>query len=107
METTNKLEKIIFQYIPKNKKCRPDEEKRKYLRQQEKNRILTHIEKMNIGIEIGNHWQEQAPDMSVCSACKETIYGKQFEMKWMLNGEEVPHDRPIKLCEPCYLKRND
>lgn len=100
-----KLEKIIHSYIPKNTRCRFDEQKRQVLREKEKSRILSAIEKVNmVSVEVTNEWEQQPPDMSVCSACKETIYGNQYSMIYKLNGEPVEQGRPIVLCEPCYLK---
>lgn len=102
-----KLEKVIQSYIPKNARCRPDEQKRQYLREQEKNSILQQIEKSNmnpLSIEIDNEWQEIPPDMSTCKVCKEVTYGKQYLLVYKLNGEEIPQDKPVKVCEPCFQK---
>ena len=102
-----KLEKVIQSYIPKNTRCRPDEQKRQYLREQEKQRILSVIEKRNmnpLSIEISNEWQEIPPDMSTCKVCKEVTYGKQYLLVYKLNGEEIEQEKPVKVCETCFLK---
>lgn len=100
----NKLEKVIRSYIPKAEKCRFEEQKRELLREQEKERILSAIPKNMIEVNISNEWVKQEPDMSVCKICKETIYSTQYELKYYFNGEELEQERPVKVCEPCYVK---
>lgn len=106
MERTqiNKLEKVIQSYIPKAERCRFEEQKRELLRANEKERILSAIPKNMIEVNFTNDWIKKEPDMSVCKVCKETIYATQYELKYYLNGEEIKQERPVKVCEPCYVK---
>lgn len=109
----NKLEKIIQGYIPKHTTCRFEEQKRVVLREKEKVSILPGIkekvERMGHPLEVNiiQEWERQDPDMSVCKACKETIYGVQYQLSILVNGERVEQKRPVKLCEVCYLKKVD
>ena len=109
---TRKLEKVIQSYIPKNTRCRFDEQKREHLREKEKNIILPGIkEKIEqldnpTEISITTQWDKQGPDMSVCKNCKETIYGVQYQLSIFVCGEKVDQKKPVKLCEPCYLKKD-
>lgn len=57
-----------------------------------------------ISVEYNNEWQKQDPDMSVCEVCKEVIFTTQYELKHYLNGEEIEREKPVKVCEPCYVK---
>ena len=108
-----KLEKIIRGYVPKHTTCAVEESKRQYLRGKEKNIILPAIkekvERMGSPLEINitQHWDKQDPDMSVCKACKEVIYTAQYQLSILVNGEKVVQETSVKLCEPCYLKKND
>ena len=91
------LEKVIIQYIPKNNKCRIEEQKREFRREKEKQEILSHVkekQEMGLSVELKIEWVEQDPDMSVCSVCKEVIYSNQYELKHYLNGEEIKKERP-------------
>lgn len=100
-----KLDAIILRYIPKHKTCAIEESKRQHLREKEKIAILEKIIPMNpLEVSISQEWNKQDPDMSVCKACKEVIYGIQYELSILLNGEKIEQERPVKLCEPCYLK---
>lgn len=107
----SKVEKIIRGYIPHHPTCAIEECKRAYLRQKEKNIILSGIkekvEKISnpLQVSITEHWEKQDPDMSVCNACKNTIYGSQYMLFIQVCGENVEQSRPVKLCEPCYLSK--
>jgi len=107
-----KLEKIIQSYIPKNTRCRFDEAKREHLREKEKNVILPYVkekvERMDspLEIKITEDWQKIPPDMSVCRACKEVIYGVQYELSILVCGDKVPQEKRVRLCETCYLKKD-
>lgn len=107
------VDSIIAGYIPKHRTCAIEECKRKYLREKEKNIILpaltNKVELMGspLDISITQHWDKQQPDMSVCKACKEVIYGTQYLLTIMVNEEPVEQTNAVKLCEICYLKRDD
>ena len=108
-----KIEGIIQSYIPKNHTCASDESKRQYLRTKDKITILAAIKQKTdtmgniIEVSVGANWEKQDPDMSVCKACKEVVYGPQYELLFMVCGERVEQTHPVKLCEPCYLKKDD
>ena len=103
-----KLEKVIQAYIPKNARCRFDEQKREVLREREKIIILEAMEKVSnpCSVELSAEYVPVPPDMTPCRACKEVIYGTGYELVYKLNGEVLPQGRPVRLCEPCYLKSN-
>ncbi len=102
-----KLEAIILGYIPKHRTCSIEESKRQYLREKEKITILEQIISMNpLELSITQEWEKQDPDMSTCKVCKEVIYGSQYQLTIMVNNEPVAQKDPVKLCEPCYLKKD-
>lgn len=107
------MEAVILVYLPKIRNCRFEECKRQYLREKEKIAILSALNEIAkrmsnpLEISVTQQWEKQDPDMSTCKACKQVIYGTQYELSIMVCGEKVEQDHPVKLCEPCYSKRND
>ncbi len=99
----NNLEKVIQTYIPKNTRCRFDEQKNEVKRDQEKNHIIKQIEKVENPIEliIVHKWQPVKPDMSVCAVCKEVAYHNPKRLRIKLNGEEINTRRPVVMCGNC------
>lgn len=97
------LEKVIQTYIPKNTRCRFDEQKNEVKRDQEKNHIIQQIEKVENPLEliIVHDWQPVSPDMSVCSVCKEVAYNNPKKLVIKLNGEEINTRRPVVMCGNC------
>mgnify|MGYP006921348784 FL=1 len=110
--TERKVNSIITQYIQRWPNCAIMESQAKYFREKEKNIILPGIkEKIEqldnpTEISITTQWDKQGPDMSVCKNCKETIYGVQYQLSIFVCGEKVDQKKPVKLCEPCYLKKD-
>ena len=104
MDLENKIEKVIVSYIPKNTRCRFDEQKRQMIREKEKKEIMQQAEKIEMPITLSLDFEKLDPDMSVCRACKDTIFGDQFRMKIMLNDTVIAQNRPINLCKTCYEK---
>ena len=102
----NKLEKIIQSYIPKNTRCRPDEQKNEVKREQEKQHIMKQIEKVENPneVELTTEWTPINPDMSVCVICKEVAYTGPRKLSIKINGKEIYTRRPVVLCEPCLNK---
>ena len=47
-------------------------------------------------------WFETQTDLSHCSACKEIIYSKMYEMILFINIKIEETD--IKLCQSCYAQ---
>lgn len=103
-----KLEKVITGYIPKNTRCRYEEQKNQVLRYKEKMIILQHMEKVEnpASVNLSAEYVPVPPDMSVCRACKDVIYGNGYQLVYKLNGDIIPQGRPVILCEPCYNKAN-
>lgn len=103
------IEKVIARYIPKNTRCRFEEQKNEMLREKEKGIILQSMEKVNnpASISLTADFVQQEPDMSVCRICKEVIYGVNYRLEYKLNGGLIYQDRPVNLCKPCYLNTNE
>lgn len=104
------IEKVIVTYIPKNNRCRIDEAKNEFKRGKEKVEILQAInEKVDMSnplqMEIKTDWVQQPPNMSICRACKETIYSIQYTLKITVDGEILQINNKT-LCEPCYNFNN-
>lgn len=99
------LQTEINRAIPKNKTCRINESKRQFQRESIAKKVIDGISKKviptNVSIELC--YQDEAPDMSVCKACKETIYSVQKVLVLKLNDEVI--ETNLKLCEPCYYAR--
>ncbi len=98
-----KIENGILGYIPKNNRCRFDEQKRQFMRDKEKS-IILDVLPLSTSIEIDFNWVQKDPDMSVCNACKEVIYGNRYELEITLNNEVIQQQTTKNLCEQCYLK---
>ncbi len=99
----NNLEKVIQTYIPKNTRCRFDEQKNELRRQAEKQHIVQQIEKVENTLEvyIVHDWVPIDADMSVCAVCKEVAYHKPKRLSIKLNGEEINTRRPVVMCGNC------
>ena len=97
------LEKIIQTYIPKNTRCRFDEQKNEVKRQQEKQHIMQQIEKVGnpMNVVIVHDWEPVDADMSVCAACKDVAYHNPKRLSIKLNGEEINTRRPVVMCGNC------
>ena len=90
-------------YIPKHTTCRFEEQKREMIRGKEKREMLQRAGNP-VTVDVALTWDPKDPDMSVCRACTETIYGRQYQMTVAINGRQIEQSRPVKLCEPCYLQ---
>lgn len=99
----NSLEKIIQTYIPKNTRCRFDEQKNEVKREQEKQHIMDQIEKVEnpMVVIIVHDWVPVDADMSVCAVCKEVAYHNPKKLSIKLNGEEINTRRPVVMCGNC------
>ena len=99
------LRNELSRAIPKNKTCAIDEGKRQFQRESIAKKIIEEVSKKeiptNVSIEVA--YIEQAPDMSVCKACKETIYSVQKVMVVKIQDEVI--ETNLKLCEPCYYAK--
>jgi len=93
------LDKIILLYIPRNLKCRPEEQKNEIARAKNKEEILKQVPP---GVELAITWQQSDPDMSVCRRCKDVIYSINYELVIIFGNDCITQNRPVKLCEPCY-----
>jgi hydrogenase maturation factor HypF (carbamoyltransferase family) len=106
------VEKVLVNIIPKHQTCRIEESKREFKREIEKKRILADFEKVQmdnnpLSIEVKEQWEQIPPDMSVCKACKETIYTNQYILSFVLNSEKIEPTNRIVLCVACYYKKDD
>ena len=99
----NSLEKIIQTYIPKNTRCRFDEQKNEVKRQTEKQCIVQQIEKVEntLDVVIVHDWVPVDADMSVCAVCKEVAYNSPKKLRIKVNGEEINTRRPVVMCGNC------
>ena len=95
----------ISRAIPKNKICAINESKRQFQRESIAKKVIDEVSKKevptNVSIEVC--YEDEAPDMSVCKACKETIYSVQKVLILKLNDEVI--ETNLKLCEPCYYAK--
>ncbi len=99
----NNLEKVIQTYIPKNNRCRFEEQKNEVKREAEKQHIMQQIEKIENPLEviIVHDWVSVTPDMSSCAVCKEVAYHNPKKLSIKLNGEEINTRRPVVMCGNC------
>ena len=99
----NNLGKVIQTYIPKNTRCRFDEQKNEVKREQEKQHIMDQIEKVEnpMVVIIVHDWVPVDADMSVCAVCKEVAYHNPKKLSIKLNGEEINTRRPVVMCGNC------
>lgn len=56
--------------------------------------------KIRIMIEFEMQWREVPSTCEPCSTCTEVIYGKQYQLFTVINGQATPME--TVLCESCY-----
>ena len=97
------LNKVLFTFIPKNTRCRFEEQKNEAKRESEKKHIMAQVEKIEnpASVELSFDWEPMQPDMSVCSACKEVVYSNPFKLVIKFQGEVINTKRPVVMCEAC------
>lgn len=99
----NNLEKVIQTFIPKNIRCRFEEQKNEVKREQEKQHIVQQIEKVEnpMDVHIVHDWVPVDADMSVCAVCKNVAYHSPKRLRIKLNGKEINTRRPVVMCGNC------
>lgn len=98
-----KIDALITTFIPKNTRCRFEEQKNEMKREGEKRHIMAQIEKVEnpAKVQLSVEWVEVQPDMSVCSVCKEVAYNHPHKLVIKFNGEVINTKRTVIMCNPC------